>query len=66
MASPRALIAGNGDLENGWKRLSSVRMGSGFAFWPAAGFLNQEKRVRELAGRHERRQARRESSTVER
>lgn len=67
MASPRARIAGNGDWENGWKRLSSVRMGSCFGFGFALSgstFLNQEKSVRVLLGWHRRRGARRQSRAV--
>lgn len=53
IASPRARMAGKGDCENGWKRLSSVRMGS-FCSFPfelevcTGLLLNQLRNVRAL------------------
>lgn len=41
IASPRARIAGKGDLENGWKRSSCERMGVFFSA-PFEGELNDE------------------------
>ena len=53
MASPRARMAGKGDCENGWKRVSSVRSGVASLAFPCAAeafdlFLNQLKNVRVL------------------
>lgn len=50
MASPLARIAGKGEIENGWNRLSSARIGTGSVFFAGFERLRRLNIVLEVAG----------------